>query len=1195
MNEKRKYIILIIGVIAYLSVFVAGIFPKQDKEINTQKISKSINNEIFFLQSQIDKINKQLDETQNDSSLFEKLNAYKNIFNKHSAYLLLYRKDSLIYWNNNDILFSLKFPQKFLNKKLFKYGSKYLLAKSKTNKDYRIIALLTVRNEYPFENNYLENSYNKLLKIPANYNISAKNIKNSYAVKNSKGQTIFYLYKNNKDKAVFSSAFPVLIYFLSIFLIITGFYIAIANRLSFSVFAVFSLIFVIVNIFFQPEIIKQSEIFSPYLYADAEIFASLGHFILFTGLFALVGFAVSKTCTLKSKILQNLPVLFSAAGFIAFYLMIKSLVFNSNFNFFLYDLIHISKYSLIFYLSIFVLSISEFYLINTFIKSILKQNKNLKILLLSINILIIVSFFIYEKNILFPLFYVSILLIIWQIHAKYKFSQESIILLIFVASLFLSFQINSFSDIKERKQREFFALGISSNRDYVAESQLKSLEQKIKNDKKLLELSKKPVENEQAIYKYINNKFFHSYWAKYKSQITICGTNNSFENENKLVNCDFYFQSLIKKYGQNIDNTNFKHLDLKDGKIHYLNTFYFVNTDDTVSISIELVSKLSNKKLEFPKLLIPKNSHDKIINEQYSYAKYLKNKLIYESGEYFYTLNLQIPETILKSGKTFSYFDKNGYNHLVYKNGNNITLISKKHINLFSYLATFSYLFLFFLILLLIIFIITNPAYFKSIFHLNLKNTIQLSMLGILFFSLITTALTTGYLNINQTKKTHFKEISEKTQSILIELQHKFSESDSILASDYDYISYLFEKWSYVFFTDINLYNTKGKLIASSRPGISEKKIAGSIMNPDAFYKMIYKKESEFIHEENIGKLIYTASYISFLNSSNNVMAYLNLSYFSKQEIISEEISKLVVTLINIYALLFLIASIIAFFVSEKITKPLSEIKQKFSELSLEKTNTPVIYNRNDEIGELVNEYNRVINELEKSAELLARSERETAWREMAKQIAHEVKNPLTPMKLSIQFLMRAWNNNDENFDEKIRKISKTLTEQIDALSKIAGEFSDFAKTSSTQNTKINLTELIQSVITLFANRHNVNFELSSDDKKITVFADKEQIIRVFNNLIKNAIQAIPDGENGEIKIHISNKDKYARVSISDNGSGIPNDILDKLFIPNFTTKSTGTGLGLAIVKKILEQYNGKIEFETSPEGTTFYVDLLKA
>lgn len=262
-------------------------------------------------------------------------------------------------------------------------------------------------------------------------------------------------------------------------------------------------------------------------------------------------------------------------------------------------------------------------------------------------------------------------------------------------------------------------------------------------------------------------------------------------------------------------------------------------------------------------------------------------------------------------------------------------------------------------------------------------------------------------------------------------------------------------------------------------------------------------------------------------------------------------------------------------------------------EINLGQKNEEIFWNRNDELGMLFSEYNKMVKKLEISAETLAKKEREGAWREMARQVAHEIKNPLTPMKLSIQYLQKAVDENAPNVKELSKQVADTFIEQIDQLSKIASDFSQFANIGMVHAENLNIVEVIQSVITLFQTNKRVNFSWIKNEDEYFVNADKIQMNRLFTNLIQNAIQSVAPDKNVEIKIQITSENKYIIIAIQDNGQGIHKELQPKIFLPNFTTKSSGTGLGLAICKGIVEKANAEIWFETSKnKGTTFFVKI---
>lgn len=263
------------------------------------------------------------------------------------------------------------------------------------------------------------------------------------------------------------------------------------------------------------------------------------------------------------------------------------------------------------------------------------------------------------------------------------------------------------------------------------------------------------------------------------------------------------------------------------------------------------------------------------------------------------------------------------------------------------------------------------------------------------------------------------------------------------------------------------------------------------------------------------------------------------------------------------------------------------------SGIRLGSANEQIEYRKNDEIGQLVKEYNRMIDELALSAGKLAQSERGTAWREMARQVAHEIKNPLTPMNLSVQHLQRTLMEKGGSDKEFVDRISGTLIQQIDTLANIATAFSDFARMPQATPEIINPVDVLRPLLDLYSEIPTLEISLTEKGEDVKVMADKDQLNRIFNNILRNAMQAIPDDVAGKISVNVEKKNNSVLIKVSDNGKGIPDDQKDKIFKPNFTTKSSGMGLGLAMVKNLVDQAGGTVWFESRVAvGTTFYIEM---
>lgn len=772
--------------------------------------------------------------------------------------------------------------------------------------------------------------------------------------------------------------------------------------------------------------------------------------------------------------------------------------------------------------------------------------------------------------------------------------------LLFIAA-FMVFSLEQTNKSKEHDiQMELIEIQLNEH-DSFAESLLENLDEGITSDSTLIELIRDPRTDESEVRNYLLNNLLENHWNRYDIEVNICDSVNElvFSNENQRYVCLDYYNDVIKDIGNVLGETHFYYVDNFDGKVEYLGLFP-VYTEDSAYVYhliISAVLVLDPEGLGYPDVLIASDNSRDNLWDDYSYAKYQDCQLISRSGKFVYAYSC---ESYPSEFGTVTHHEYGGYDHWISeldKEGRSKIVLSKPKTSLMDHLISFSYLF----VGLYIVWIILSLFFFlpKKINRrgLDLKSKIQVSMISILVISFLLIGGGMNYFIINQYDQTNRKTISEKIQSVNIEVMHKLDAEQNLSADwqggDYPNLQSLLVKFSYVFNTDINIYNPQGSLLASSRPEVFTRQLTGTQMDPNAFFIMDSLKQMELVHRENIGGLGFWSAYVPFYNADKELLAYLNLPYFSKQSEIRKEVSTFLVAILNGYFLLIFLTVVFAVFLGNQLTRPLRLIQERFSDMQLGSKNTQIEYHKKDEIGGLVAAYNLMVEQLEDSAEILAKSERESAWREMAKQIAHEIKNPLTPMKLSVQHLKKSWDDRIENWDSYLDRVTETLVEQIDALTAIANEFSQFAQMPKAKRQELDFVAKVEKSIALFreSGSSNINLDVHADGPLI-VFLDKDQLLQVFNNLINNAIQAVPQGEKPEIGVSIYRKESKVLLSVSDNGSGIPLALQDKLFQPNFTTKSSGMGLGLAIVKNIIENSKGKIWFETGTEGTTFFVEF---
>ncbi|HJS53130.1 MAG TPA: ATP-binding protein [Chitinophagaceae bacterium] len=537
-----------------------------------------------------------------------------------------------------------------------------------------------------------------------------------------------------------------------------------------------------------------------------------------------------------------------------------------------------------------------------------------------------------------------------------------------------------------------------------------------------------------------------------------------------------------------------------------------------------------------------------------------------------------------------------------------IVVIARDKASALEAITLFSYIFCIFLFLvgflnLLILFfrIGGNIKELRNLLQWNIRTQIHGTIIFISILSFVIIGIATISFFIFRYNQNNSERLSRTMEIMIKEMEKKL---DARRASDdllpiYDSVSNeevvsLVNDVAEIHNVTVNVYDTSGHLHVTSQPIIYREKFLSKKMDPLAFYHLNRQHEVQRIQQEKLENINYISIYAPLRGQDDGIAyAYINIPFFTSQQELNQEISNFLVTIINLNAFIFLIAGVIALFITNRVTRSFLLISEKMKEVNLGKTNEEIEWKRSDEIGGLVTEYNKMVKKLEVSAEALARSEREGAWREMARQVAHEIKNPLTPMKLSIQFLQKAIDNNSANVKELTAQVAKTLVEQIDHLSKIAFDFSQFANIGNTNIETFDINEVIRSLNYLYKTGHEGELKLNTVSGKILVRADKTQMNRLFTNLIQNAFEACDGKEKCKIELNEVHVDGVVQISIKDNGAGIPTEMQSKIFVPNFTTKSSGTGLGLAMCKGIAEQAGGRIWFETKKdEGSIFYVEL---
>jgi two-component system nitrogen regulation sensor histidine kinase NtrY len=624
-------------------------------------------------------------------------------------------------------------------------------------------------------------------------------------------------------------------------------------------------------------------------------------------------------------------------------------------------------------------------------------------------------------------------------------------------------------------------------------------------------------------------------------------------------------------------------------------------------------SKRYKSEALYPELFNQVSDVASDLNTNYAYAVYSSGRLINHFNTYSFPSQLDKKQL---TGFEFSYrktgdYNKNGdYSELWYNGINDKQVIVVKRdtwfieaVTLFAYLFC-SFLFIIFLFHFGNYLIIARFKWndLRKMFRLNIRSQIQSTIIFLSVFSFLVIGIATISFFILRFNRNNEERLSKSIQVMANEVNTK---KNSLQAfddvPDNSGVKAELEKTiadiSDLHNVDINYYNLSGSLVISTQPYIYNKQLLSSKMEPRAYRKLQTGHSIRFLQSENIGTFQYLSIYVPLTDERGNNYGYLNIPYLNSQNELNQEISGFLATLINLNAFIFLIAGAIAFFLTSRITESFSLIGRKMQEMNLGQINEAIEWNRTDEIGMLVDEYNKMVKKLELSAQALAQSEREGAWREMARQVAHEIKNPLTPMKLSIQYLQNAIQKGAPNVKELSENMADTLIEQIDQLAKIAGDFSQFANIGNARMEVFDITDVLSSIVRLYGTNPRIHIEWNKEEGRYTIYSDRVQMNRLFTNLLQNAIEASADNESViNVYINQKNEDGHVLISVKDESGGIPESMRGNIFTPNFTTKSSGTGLGLAICKGIVEQANGHIWFESEEgKGTTFFIEMKTA
>lgn len=1163
------------------------------------------------------------------------IDTIKKYINKPYTFIIYNDQDSIVYWNNNKVLpfqSDIQYSQidtieKYkINESIFlRIRRPYQFLIDGLTYYYNLEALIPIYRHYSIQNNYLQNSFALMPKEFSEY-VTISETPTDYSLKDHLGAPIVYIKAKESYPYHWVLIFSTILYFLSSFSFLLAVYLT-AQRISFKgqlvlglvVFVTTFLIFRLFTIFYDfPLLAHEYGVFNERLSNANNIwFYSLGDFLIDSSLLFWLSIYLSKIIRPKDlkkyNFVQQLAVgLFGYIGLIGglagAQFAMRDIVMSSFISFEFNDFYRLDLYSLLALTGMGIMLIAYFFssyklfLLLKYFKLRIRTKVSLFATALSIVLIFASAFNILPIDIgVFTIASIIYALVLYFFVQRETTSLAWVSIWLFLFSTFATIIIENSNIDKGIALRKEYTKALAFERDLETETIFESLAPKILDDgflKLFMNNPLSPSPRTQAIElltsRYLDNYFFGRYEYSvhlYKEQgQPYRGETREYES---LMNIIRSSQKTISKYLQ--------FYSIPDGQYAYYAKLPILQNGSLLGILIiEFTPKKEFKKSNIYVELLSRNKERlERIYAQFTYAVYKYDERVSTNGSNF---NAQLaysfprPEQgehkILKNRSS----DKHE-NYLTYRSeydGSTISIVMVPKLNIFKVFTIFAYIFCFGIFLLLagqLLNYILNKTIKIRFIGLNFENTlreqIQRGIIMVTLASFVAIAIITILYYSSEYDKYHQARLVRKISSTARTAVWQIHESQDSIIKLPDARSL-----ADIHKIDVNIYDLGGNLVSSSEKVIFNRHLISRKMNPIAFQLLRNEQQNLVYRPEIINSFEYLAAYVPLKDKNEITIAYLNLPYFSNN-VGSQNVTEFLGALLNVYVIFLLIAGGAAFFIANSVTNPLSVIGAKLDAVELGKKNEPLIWNNRDEIGELVDRYNHMIKELEDSSKKLARSQRESAWREMAKQIAHEIKNPLTPMKLNIQLLERVVNTNPEKAQKMVKRVSNTLIQQIDSLAHIASEFSNFAKMPTTNNEFLNLNELVNNAYNLFKEEENVQLYLNMTTKKCVIFADKTQIMRVLNNLLKNAIQAIPDDQPGLIKVQLTATSTTAILKVSDNGCGIPKAQEDDIFVPNFTTKSSGTGIGLAMSKTIVEMAKGQIYFEsTEGKGTDFFVEL---
>ncbi len=1131
----------------------------------------------------------------------------------------IFKSHSMVYWSDEHYTPVLKKYRKQGWHFVKDQAGQFLELNSQSKKsDIILVTVIPLFEFYEINNEYIQSSFNTDILPSSGIQLQLSSLDDAYAINDLDGNPIFYI-SFSEDFENYLPYFHYLIITLESILAVLLLYLlwqfASSRKGLWVQVAIFIIgtasIWGLMESFDFPFHSSDLELFDPKHFASSDFNPSLGNLIINCILFFLIGFfsirrlkdIYSSEEILLSKLTYLLLNLGTYIVSLGIYYFIYLIYIHSNWGLDSTQSIEFDFFELLSYAVVLVFG----YLVFEVFRLVhhLNNTSNTNFIAFISFQLLAFSLFLFTAFsfglVIFAIAGIVLVVNILVYLTSLGGSLESLKFLSFIYLFILIIAISAISASsvyqlekqKEASQRSVLADRIMNGNDVLAEYILGQLDQSLKNDAYIKRQFLMPLTPYKTIVDKIEQYYLNDYFEKYEKSVRIFDADGNpiFPSSSLPMSSSYPIQQMNERNKRG--DINLYLVSYNEGNQLFRKYIYVHEIKHYDFVFAKIVLELKPKKIRpdnvFPELLVKNRYISSLIDIPYDYALYNNDTLSYSVG------NLNFPNVvnkeITKDQNLLRIQQEQDINFSVVVNNDEKLIFSKRDVFWYRLFSNISF---FFVISFVFVFIISVYQFFKLYWKtrsIGLSAKIQLYFSLAFLIPLLSVSISTiGFVNATFLKDIviEYEENTNRVAGQLTPLLMKYENGMVDKATVNNELSNLTK----IINTDINLYDLNGQLSTTSQPQVFDKNLLSNKINPKA-YAAIYQNGQKMITlEEQIGNLNYQSAYVGIRSyNSGELLAILGSPFFKSNKEYDLLLTDLLNNVFNIFVASFIVFIFLAYAATKILTTPLNLLKQKLSQVNLSAENKPISWQVNDEIGLLIKEYNQMLLKLERSRQALSKTEKESAWREMAQQVAHEIKNPLTPMKLSLQHLEMKIQRSDNPMPEASEKIHSILS-QIENLSDIATSFSSFAKMPITENEKICISDIIKRVVDFF-HAENAEIKLDLPEEAIFVLADPKIMERTFNNMLINAIQSGDGKQPISIEIKIEILEAKIRISMTDNGLGIPDDNFNKVFLPNFTTKSSGSGIGLAVAKRGIEHAGGEIWFETEVnKGTTFFIEL---